>query len=621
MKRVLQGFWLKAFYWISVAMGAFYFYTAGFGLVSTESHRGMYLMFNSILCFILYGSTKKSKKVNILDISLIGLSILTFGYWIMQYPSYAVHRFASPTILDTLFGVIGVIVLLAAVKRVMGWVLVILSAVFLGQLYFGPFLPGILRTRGFSVVRIIEFSYSTMEGMFGVVTDTFATYVIPFIIFGAVLEVSGGGEFFITLAKSLTKNWVGGPAKMSILASGLIGSITGSSAANVVTTGVFTIPMMKKVGFKPEEAGGIEAAASTGGQYLPPVMGAGAFLLAVFSETSYLKVAAINAVPALLYFYWVGWSVHHRALKMDIKASPDEDIPPAKETLKQGWYYFLPLITILVLLLMHFSPPFAAFYSILLAIALSWFSPKNRITPKKFADALASAAKNNLSVGATIGVLGLVLSAIVLAGLGTKFGALVVAFSQGNLFIAIILISIVSTLVGMGATQVGTYIVVSLVAVPALTSMGVSYLVAHIISFWTAGLSNVTPPVCVSAFAAASIADADPMKTGIAGLKYSTMLYVAPFVFAYFPQMLAQGNMLETVYIYILYLFATPVATGVLNGYWFKRLKAFELVILIVIAFSLLIPNILLNLAAVAALAAFHYFFVSIRKSNYIPNA
>ncbi|MBA1333611.1 MAG: TRAP-type uncharacterized transport system, fused permease component [Firmicutes bacterium] len=620
MKRELQGNWKKVFYWISVAMGAFYFYTAGFGLVSTESHRGMYLMFNSVLCLILYGGSKRSKKVGLIDIALILMSIVTFGYWIKQYPSYAIYRFASPNIYDTVFGVVAIIVLLESVRRVMGWVLVIITTVFLGQLYYGPYLPGILSHRGFSLVRIIEFSYSTMEGMFGVVTDTFATYVIPFIIFGSILEVSGAGEFFIQLAKSATKNWVGGPAKMSVLASGLIGSITGSSAANVVTTGVFTIPMMKRVGFKGEEAGGIEAAASTGGQYLPPVMGAGAFLLAVFSETSYLKVAAMNVVPALLYFYWVGWSIHHRALKMNIQVNRDEEIPPAKETLKKGWYYFLPMITIVVLLLMHYSPPFCAFYSILLTIALSWINPKNRITPKRFADALASAAKNNLSVGATIGVLGLVLSAIVLAGLGAKFGALVVALSHGNLFIAIILISVVSTLVGMGATQTGTYIVVSLVAVPALTSMGVSHLVAHVISFWTAGLSNVTPPVCVSAYAAASIADADPMKTGVCGLKYSTMLYVAPFVFAYFPQMLLQGTPFQIIYIFALYLLATPIATAALQGYWFKRLSLPQRLFVGAIGFFVLIPNMLYNALAFGALGLFHYYAVN-RPKNTLTHA
>jgi len=452
-----------------------------------------------------------------------------------------------------------------------------------------------------------------MEGMFGVVNDTFATYVFPFIIFGSVLEVSGAGEFFINLAKSLTKNWIAGPAKMAVLASGFIGSISGSPAANAVTTGVFTIPMMKKVGFKPEEAAGVEAAASTGGSFLPPVMGAAAFLLATFTETSYIKVAAMNVIPAILYFYWVGWSVHHRALKRNIKIL-NEDIPSAMEVLKKGWYFFAPMIIMVVLLIMKFSPSLCAFYAMVTAIALSWLRPETRVTPKKFLNALAEASKNNLAVGATIGTLGMVLSAIVLAGLGPKFGYLIVSLSGGNLFLAIILVSILSTIVGMGATQTGTYIVVSLVAVPALTKLGVSSLVAHIISFWTAGLSNVTPPVCVTSYAAASIADADPMKAGIAGLKYSTMLYIIPFIFAYYPEILLQGSTFQIIYITLLYLISIPVAAGTIQGYWFKNLSPVEMVFFTAVSITLLMPEIMSNVLGLVAVGLYTYFIIYRRK-------
>lgn len=594
MKRQLEGFWKHAHYCIAVIFGGLYVYTAGFGLITTELHRGMYLMFNSVLALIVYASTKKAKKVNILDIILILLAVVSFGYWIMEYRSYA-FRSGTPTTYDTVFGIIAIVVLLEVTRRVMGWVLVSLAVLFLTQLYFGPYLPGVLSHRGFSVVRIIEFTYSTMEGIFGVITDTFATFVFPFIILGAFFEISGAGDFFINLANSITKGWIGGPAKMSVMASGLFGSISGSSVANTVATGAFTIPMMKKIGFAPEEAGGIEAAASTGGQFLPPVMGAGAFLLAVFAETSYLRVAAMNIIPALLYFYWVGWSIHHRASRFNIKGLDDDEIPNIGETLKSGWYFFIPLIMVVAVLMRGYTPSYAAFYAIIATIVLSWINPKNRITLKKFFDGLALGAKNNLVVGATIGTLGMVMAGIILAGLGSKFAYMLVYLARGNLFFTIVLLIIVATFIGMGATQTATYIVVSLIAVPALATLGISRLIGHIISFWVAAVSNVTPPVCVSAYAAAGIAKSDPMKTGIAGLKYCTMIYVIPFTFIYFPQMLLQGTTFEIAYITILYLIAIPVATAAFQGYWRRKLTSYERVFFIALGLGLIIPRVILN--------------------------
>lgn len=610
MKRTLEKPWNTIFYVIAALFCGFYLYTAGFGIVSTESHRGLYIMLNSVLAFLLYGGWKKAKQVNAWDILLCLAAIASCGYWIYAYSGYAISRFASPNTADIVFGIIGIIVVLAAVRRVMGWVLVVVTAVFLAILYFGRHMPGIFANRGFSITRIIEFSYCTMEGIFGTVTSTFATYVLPFMIFGAMLEVSGAGEYYIEVARAATRRTIGGPAKMAVLSSALIGSISGSSAGNVATTGVFTIPMMKKAGFSPEDAGAIEATASTGGQFLPPVMGAAAFLLATFCEVSYYYIAAISVLPAFLYFFWVYWAVHHHAKKRGFVVDEEEarNMESTLSMLKKGWYHFVPLLIIIVLLISGLSVPYCGFYGTLAVIALSWVKKETRMGPKKICDGLVIAAKNNLMVGATIGCLGIVLSSIVLAGLGTKFGTLVVSLSHGNLLIAVIMVAIVATIVGMGATQTGTYIVVSLVAVPALTSLGISKLVAHVISFWAAGLSNVTPPVCVAAFAGASIANGRPMQTGFKAMRYSMVMYLMPIVFAYFPEILAQGTIPQLIWLGVTFTIGVPVMTAVIEGYWNHLFPIWERLILLVISLLLLYPEYITSIIALVLLAIYYYF-------------
>jgi TRAP transporter 4TM/12TM fusion protein len=601
MRRQLDGTWKIIFYWLAVFFAGFYLFTSGFGIFSTESNRGMYIMLNVILTLMLYSGTKKPKdktKVPLVDIFLMLLAVISYGYWMLSYYDYC-FRSGNPTTLDTVLGIVGIVLVIEAIRRSMGNVLVIVCAVFLGQLYFGPYLPGILSHRGFSIERIIEFNYSTMEGVFGVIADTFATYVFPFIILGGFFEFGGAGEFFIRLAQSASKGWVGGPAKMAVMASALFGSISGSPVANAVSTGAFTIPLMKKAGFKPEEAAAVEACASTGGQFLPPVMGAAAFLLATFTETEYITICLMNLIPAGLYFYWMFCSVHARAKKRGIMGDPDAQITPAAQVFKEGWFHFVPLAIVVVVMVAGYSPTYAAFFAILSEILLSWFNPKGskyRITPKTFCDALAAGSTNNLSVGSTIGGLGIITAGIILAGLGAKFGTIILYLSGGYLLATVALVGIVAIFIGMGATQTATYIVTSLVAVPALQEFGVHPLVSHTVAFWVAGLSNTTPPVAVTSYAAAGIAGADPVGTAFRGLKYATMMYVIPFAFIYFPEILLQGSKGDTLYITLLYLIAIPIGAAAIQGYLFRDLRRVEMYFLGLITLGLFIPNLLLNI-------------------------
>lgn len=593
--RKLEGVSKYIFRYSAIAFSLLFLLSSGLGILGTVTSRGFYILFNVALSFMIYPIVRNKgtqKKIPIYDIILIGLAILSFGYWMLEYFNY-VKRVTMPNQYDFWFGVIGIILLFEIARRVLGNTLLIVASVFLLQLYFGPQMPGTLAHPGFSPGRIVEFMYSSMEGVFGIITNTFATYVLPFIILGAFFEKSGAGNFFIKLALSMTKGWAGGPAKVAVIASGIFGSISGSSVANVVSTGAFTIPMMKRVGFKAEEAGAIEAAASTGGQFLPPVMGAGAFLLATLTETPYVKIIAMNAIPAIFYFYWVGTAVHYRAKKYNIGSLPDDEIPDFKETFKEGWFFIVPLIIIFYMLFEGYSPNLAAFYAVISSVVLSWFTKTHKMKFKDILDALELGAKNNLSVGSSIGMLGIVMGGIVLAGLGAKFASLVVSLAFGQLFLAIVLTALVGVLIGMGATQTATYLIIAMIVVPGLTSFGVDKVVAHIIAFWFSAISNVTPPVCVSAFAAASIAEADPMKTGFAGVKYSLLLFILPFTFVYFPEILLEGTLFEIIYMVITLLIALPTMAAGVQGYFQDHLNILERVIIFVAGIGLFWPGYL----------------------------
>ncbi|GGD42094.1 TRAP transporter permease [Sinisalibacter lacisalsi] len=554
-KRSLSGVWALAFNLTAMGFSLFYLYTSGFGLVSTQSNRGVYLMLTSVLVFLIYPAHRNSPtdRPSILDLGLIALTVASIGYWIDQYVSYAIFRVSSPNQADLVMGAIAIVLMLETSRRVLGPIVSVLAILFLSQLYFGQYLPGKLAHPGMSVERIIEFIFSSQEALFGVVTATFATFVFPFMIFGAFLERSGAGAFFMDLGTAIAGKWRGGPAKVAVLTSALFGSISGSSVANVVTTGSFTIPLMKRTGFKPHHAGAIEAIASTGGQFMPPVMGAGVFILATLTETSYLYIALINIIPAFLFFLFLLTMVDLEAVGLGLKGLPEKEIPSVRKVLAGGWHFFLPLVVVIGLLLWGYSAEFAAFWGTVSAAVLSWRHRATAMKPRDFAQALIGGAASNNSAGAAIGTLGVIIGGIVLAGLGLKFSAVLIDFSGGNLFLALVLVTLVSIIIGMGSSTTGSYIILAVVAAPALIQLGVPVVAAHLAVFYAAALSNITPPVCVSAFAGAAIAGAPPMKTGFAALKFGATLVLMPFTFVYVPEILMQGTWTEVIYASILY--------------------------------------------------------------------
>lgn len=582
---------------IAIAFSGIFILHSGFRVLSTQATRSLYLMGNCLIALALYPVRRGhggGDKIPWYDYVLMGLTIATFAYWLVTYRDYAIVRRGQANWTDVYFGIVAILILFEIARRVIGRVIPILALIFMLQLYFGPQLPGIFAHQGFSIFRIVDFMYRTDQAIFGTICGTFSTYVLPFILLGAFMEASGAGEFFIKLALSLTRGWAGGPAKVAVIASGIFGSISGSSVANVVATGTFTIPMMKRVGFSGEDAGGIEAAASTGGQMLPPVMGAGAFLLATMTETPYIRVAVMNIIPALLYYWWCLCSVHFYAKKNNIGNIPDSEIPSVRATLKEGWFFIIPILAIFVVLMMGQAPDRAAFVAIVLLIGLSWFTKTHKMGIKQLAKGCESGGISNVSVGGTIGMLGIVMGGIVLSGLAQKFGVFIVSLSGGSVFLAISLVGLVGVIIGMGATQTATYILMSLIVVPGLVTLGVDVIIANIIAFWFSAVSNVTPPVCVSAFAAASIAEADPMRTGYRGVIYSFMLFVLPFTFYYMPELLLQGaSALSTVYATTCLVIATVMVAAGIMGYFFRDLSSVPIrVLLMVGGLMVFIPEV-----------------------------
>ena len=464
-------------------------------------------------------------------------------YWISQFEALN-YRAGAENELDGLISIAGILLSMEVCRRVLGWSMTLIGAIMLAFAYFGPHLPEILAHRGFGIERMATSLFLTTNGVFGVMANVLATYVILFISFGAFLHKSGAGRFFIDLPLSLAGKSTGGPAKVAVIASALFGSVSGSAIANTVSTGAFTIPLMKRAGFKPHVAGAIEPAASIGGMFLPPIMGAGGFLMAELTGLPYSYIMMISVGPALLYFFSVFCMIHFEAAKLGLKGV-DEELPPWRTVLKNDWYFAIPLVLMTILMIMGRSPGFSAFWSTISCIAISWVKKETRMGPKEIWEAILTGARNTLIIGATVGVIGVIVGIISLTGMGLKFSDIIITMAGNSLILALILITLASLVLGMGVPVTAAYLIVAVLAVPALGNFGVPVVCAHMIVYWLSQDSNITPPVCVAAYAGAAIAGADPWKTGWTSFKFAKLLYVMPVLFAFTPSILFQGKLNE----------------------------------------------------------------------------
>lgn len=604
--RELDGVYSAVVTVIAVAYSCYYLYTAQFGIVSPQAHRGYYWGFAGLLVFLLYPirTRRKSKGRERIPIWDIALGVLTMGlavYYVVQYPTI-VARGGRLTDLEFVLAILAILLSLEMTRRVVGSILTVLGALAIVYALFGPYMPSFFAHAGYDAQRLLSTSYTSFNGIFGTVADIFATYVFIFIIFGAFLQKSGAGQFFVDLPLAVAGTVRGGPAKVAIAVSALMGSVNGSVVANVMTTGSVTIPLMRKVGYRREFAGGVEAASSVGGQVLPPVMGAGAFLIAEFTRTPYSTIMLVSIVPALMYFFSVYLMVDFESMKRHLGGVPRSELPDWRKVTKEGWYFVIPLVMLFVLVLMRFSPAFAGFWATMAVIVIGVVVPYrgDRMGPRQIMEALRNGAVGSLAVGAVVGTIGIVIGVVNLTGLGLRFSDLVVEASGGSLLLALVLTTLASWLLGAGLTVTSSYIMVAVLVAPALTDLGLPLLVAHLVIFWVSQDANVTPPIALGAFAAASVSGGSPMRTAGQAWLLARGLYIVPLLMVYSP--LITGPWQDAVPVVITGLIGIYGLSAGFSGYLRRRTSILERLLLITGGILLIVPDMLSNGLGIALL-------------------
>lgn len=537
--RRLTGPWNKGIAWLAIAFSLFQLYTAIFGILPWQLQRSIHLGFALALVYLLYpawsrGGRNRMSPIDVL-LAIVGAGVA--GYVALNYRDL-VQRAGDFTTLDILVGGAAILLVLEAARRVVGLPIVVIAGAFLSYAYFGPWMPGFLSHKGYSIERIISHMYYTTEGIMGIPLGVSATFIFLFILFGAFLEKTGIGQFFIDLANAIAGGAAGGPAKVAVITSALEGTVSGSSVANTVGSGSFTIPMMKRLGYRPEFAAAVEASASTGGQIMPPIMGAAAFLMAEFINVPYMQIAKSAAVPALLYFLGIFIAVHLEARKTGLRGLPKDQLPRLGKILRERGQLFLPLIGIIYFLTEGFTPVKAALAGLVLAIGASFLRRDTRLSWNDFLGALEQGARGVLGVALATATAGIIVGTVTLTGLGLKMANGLIDLAGGMLLPTLFFTMISSLILGMGAPTTANYVITSTIAAPAIIKLGVPMLAAHMFTFYFGIVADITPPVALAAFAGAGIAKANPMKTGINATKIAIAAFLVPYIFVMSPQLL-----------------------------------------------------------------------------------
>ncbi|WP_377510814.1 TRAP transporter permease [Octadecabacter sp. R77987] len=604
---------------IGIALSLFQLYAAGVQPLGLFFQRPIHLGFVLVLCFLIYPVFGRDKARGALgwaiDGGLIAASILA-GAWVPSNIDIIANQ-VFPRDIDVWVGIVTIIIVLEAARRAVGLGMTLIGAFFIAYAFAGsrgelPFLadwmPGILNHRGYSLERVASQMTLGAEGIFGIPLGVAATFVFIFVLFGAFLEVTGAGKFFIDLAYAAAGKQRGGPAKAAVIASAGMGSISGSAIANVVTTGAFTIPLMKKLGYRPAQAGGIEAAASTGGQIMPPLMGAGAFLMSEFTRVPYVDIVLVSIFPAILYFGTVYLLVHIAAVKQGMKGLSATELPRLRAVMAEGWHFLLPLVALVALLVAGYSPMRVGFYAILSILAAAaaralWsfvaagptFAGFIALCQRGFAitlNALELGARNAVAVSVACAVAGIIVGVVGLTGLGLKFSAMMIAFSGGNIVLALILVLLASLILGMGLPVTAAYIVLIILVGPALTEQfGVPVLIAHLVVFWYSQDSNVTPPVALAGFAGAAIAGSRPMETSIQAWKYAKGLYLIPLFMVFNEEIILGGPLPMVIWSGAIAILGLVAFAAALEGYLFGPMRVWMRVLLVPGVIALFWPD------------------------------
>jgi TRAP transporter 4TM/12TM fusion protein len=536
---------------LSITLSVYHLFVAYAGSLEAHAFRSTHLAFVLVLCFLLkpLGRKNWTDPKNgwfAVDLLLVGLVIAVQVYTLWDLEEFIFRRGDLDT-MDLWAGTIMIIVLMEATRRAVGWAMVIIAGFFLLQTAFSDHFVWIFYGPPSSWFTMVDYLFMRENGIYSIPIMVMATYIFLFILFGAILVRSGAGRFFINVALALTGSKVGGPAKASVVSSCLMASVSGSAVANVVTTGSFTIPLMKRVGYRPYFAGAVEACASSGGQIMPPVMGAAAFVIAEFMNVPYLTVALAGLFPAVIYFFSIFVMVHFEARKRNLATIPRVELPNLKEEIKRGGHLFLSIVVIVVLMIVGYTPMFAAFWAIISILVLSSIRKETRMSPAQIFSALEEGARLAVPVSVACAAAGVIIGCVFVSGLGLKFTSVIVTLAGGELWIALLLTMIASLILGMGLTTTAVYITLAALVIPALVKMGVEPMAAHLFAFYFGLVSAITPPVALASFAAAGIAESNPMQTGWHSLRLGIAKYILPFAFVFAPGLVFVGTWDEIV--------------------------------------------------------------------------
>ena len=565
---------------VSIAFVTFQLYATLSGRITAQVLRATHLAFVQFLAFLLFPATKKMPR-NTLPWYDVVLGFIGAGCWmyiVINFEQLA-RRTGVNTVLDVVIGIVGIVILFESCRRIVGLPIMIIAAIFIAYAFLGKYLPGFLHHRGYSLQRVVCHLFYNTEGIMGTPIGACSTFIFLFILFGALLEKTGIGQFFIDACNALAGGASGGPAKVAVLSSALLGTVSGSSVSNTVGSGSFTIPMMKKLGYKPEFAGAVEASASTGGQLMPPIMGAAAFLMAESLGLPYITIVKAAIIPAVLYFTGIFITVHLEAKKNGLKGEPKESLPKFLPLFLSKGYMILPLVVIIWFLCSGKTAVFAALMGIvaclLIGIAVSvidmFRGRKPTFGSKDLIDVICAAARNIISVAIACGMAGIIIGVVTLTGLGLKLGAGLVSLAGGKLFLTLLFTMVASIILGMGAPTTANYLITSTITATAIIQLGVEPLAAHMFAFYFGIIADVTPPVALAAIAGAAIARGKPMLTAVNATKLAIGAFIIPYMFVYNPQMLMiDASPFTIVFIVITAIIGMFGISTALEGYGFN---------------------------------------------------
>lgn len=593
-------------YWMGIILTVFVIYTLATFAIQELQQLSIFFGLSIALTFLRYPLLPQQKQkwqAFALDLVLVLLAIGTALYVFIDYWEF-IFRVGIPTRWDIFFSIVAVLLTLEATRRVVGWPLLIIAGIFLLYTFTGQYLPEPLSHRGYDIARITTTLFMAKNGIFGVALNVMCQFIFLFIAFGAFFGKCGGTEFFIDVAASLFGKLRGGPAKISVAVSGMMGTISGSAVANTVTTGTFTIPLMKRIGFESHVAGAVEATASSGGALMPPIMGAAAFVMAEYLGIPYIEICKAALIPAILYYLAIFSVVHFYSLKSGLVGLPAHELPRARDVLMEKWIFIVPLATLIYMLVIGYSPRVAVLMALPATVVMSYFKRSARLTPRKILDAMAETADNSVMITAACAAAGIVIGVVLLTGMGTKITTLVVSLSAGSLMVALPIIMLTSLIFGMGLPTVVCYVLLAATVAPSLVDLGVPPLAAHLFIFYFGMLCMVTPPVSFAAYAGAAIANADPMKTGWSAWTFSLAGFLLPYMFVYNKSLLLMGTVSEILLALITSIVGVICLGAGIIGYFAKPTGIMDRILLLGAAFLLIVPGVVTDLGGAVCIAA-----------------